>query len=538
VVITDNGRGIPIRHEETTGLPVPLLAWTRAKAGSNFDDEGRTTIGMNGIGSFATNVLSKEFHAETCDGKQLFSLKCSNNMSTVEHSIKKVRRDSYTRVEFEPDFQRFEDCENGFCDEVSLMFKTRVAELSMALPQITFTFNKEKLKPKSFKEWCGTYFQHFEYVETKNVKICVMENLSEDFNFIHFVNGVDAYAGGNILEWTLTSVINSIKDALPKQYRNVKPGDIKNKIGMALFISDMVDAKFDSQTKSQCINSPTEFKSIFADVDFDKLGKAISKNAELSSPIVDYIKFKEEFRERQELKSIGKKISLKKINKFYQPIGAWKYLVLAEGDSAAGGLMSVLGRGHYGYFPLRGKSLNCLDVSMSRIGSNNELGSILSILNLDITGKSCEITFENVLIATDADMDGISIKGLLLTFFYRVSPELLKSGKVKFLKTPLITLYKKGEIYQWFFTMSEYNDWCEKNKGDMDKYKHQYYKGLGTWKDVELKKLFDKYGVDKFIFECILDEGGKDCLINWMGKSNANIRKELQANMNFDVNSI
>jgi DNA topoisomerase-2 len=256
--------------------------------------------------------------------------------------------------------------------------------------------------------------------------------------------------------------------------------------------------------------------------------------------MMDYLKFKEEFRERQELKDISKKISSKKIDKFYPPIGKNKYLVLGEGDSAVNGLMKVLGRSEFGYFPLRGKPLNCLEVPISKIGTNAETSNVINILDLDLTKQSDTMSFDNVLIATDADADGISIRGLLLAFFYRMTPELLKSGKIKFLKTPLVAVYNKKtlECHKWFFTLSEYTKWQGDHETESHKYKHQYYKGLGTWVEKDLKAIFAKDGLDKFIFDCTLDHEGNDSINEWMGKAFADTRKSKLTDMSFDINAI
>ena len=152
-------------------------------------------------------------------------------------------------------------------------------------------------------------------------------------------------------------------------------------------------------------------------------------------------KIKEEFKNRQELKKVtnnsGKKII---VENYLPPIDNKKYLVLGEGTSATNGILKVLGRKDFGYFLLRGKSLNVLDLPLSKIVQNEELMNIMKILNITI-GDSSNMSYDSVLITSDSDFDGILIRSLLLTFFHKFFPELIKKGKIKYLITPMIILF-------------------------------------------------------------------------------------------------
>ena len=173
------------------------------------------------------------------------------------------------------------------------------------------------------------------------------------------------------------------------------------------------------------------------------------------------------------------------------------------------------------------------------MGNNAEISNMINILDLNIAKQSDTMSFENVLIATDADADGVAIKALLMTFFYRISPDLLKNGKIKFLKTPLVAVYNKNnECQKWFFTLSEYTKWQKDNESISHKLRHQYYKGLGTWEEVDLKAIFKKEGIDKFIFDCILDVNGNESINEWMGQTFADTRKTKLDGMSFDINAI
>jgi len=194
--------------------------------------------------------------------------------------------------------------------------------------------------------------------------------------------------------------------------------------------------------------------------------------------------------------------------------------ILANGvvshNSALSGLMPILGRKHFGYFPLRGKSLNVHGTPMSKIVANEELKNIMTILELDVSKNITDMTYENVLISSDADLDGAVIRGLVLTFFYRFTPELIKQGRIKFLNTPIMyTKGKDGLPDNWIYDMKE----SSKLKG------HVYYsKGLGSWKKQDLKHIIEVDGLDNMIKTFEYDENTAKSIDLWMG-DDSDLRK-------------
>ena len=107
ISIIDNGRGLPVKKMADSDQYMPVVAFTASRSGSNFSDDGRTTIGMNGVGAFATNCFSNVFKVDTSDGENRLSLECKDNCGSIDFSVRKNAQ-KYTKVYFEPDFSRFE----------------------------------------------------------------------------------------------------------------------------------------------------------------------------------------------------------------------------------------------------------------------------------------------------------------------------------------------------------------------------------------------------------------------------------------------
>lgn len=224
-----------------------------------------------------------------------------------------------------------------------------------------------------------------------------------------------------------------------------------------------------------------------------------------------------------------------------------------------------MGRDGIGYYELRGVPLNSYEEKALTILSNNEMKTLLDILDIDLSVDqkedspnwynvevddktlivnenddvlignyyydieglkkldSCKvscvdsvnqqkyknqsgirrqlkeksITYDIVAFGTDQDLDGIHIRGLLLGFFYRTAPNLIKEGKIKQLRTPLIILKKGSKIEHFFFTFDDYNEWCKANSQKGLELK--YMKGLGSWKKEELDQLFEEHPLDYFL---------------------------------------
>ena len=323
VQVQDNGRGIPVVKQGD--FYQPYLCWGRAKAGSNFEDDNHIQMGMNGIGSYCTNVWSEKFVGETDDGKNSYKVTFKNNAETFTESISKSKSQG-TTVTFYPDLKRFNITE---IDEnhVNYIYQ-RILCLANIFDKIKFKFNKKLIRVKNFKEFAKLFNENFEIYETDDVKIAIMPNDTDDFKHFTYVNGLKIRDGGIHVDTIIKNVVNIIRDKISKKYKNIKPGDIRNKLMLVSFIKNFPSPKFNSQTKEKLTNSEAEFNK-FSNIDYSFVNKILKNNAFID-PIVEIYKIKEEFENRKALKGVEKVKKIKSDN-FFRGVGGAKNLILTEG---------------------------------------------------------------------------------------------------------------------------------------------------------------------------------------------------------------
>lgn len=535
IIIEDNGRGIPCSN--TTGKTMAEMAWCSLRAGSNFDDDDdSTTLGQNGVGVSLTHIMSLDFIGETCDGKTKISIKSDTNMSNKKITkTKGVKK--FTRVSFIPDYKRFEATE--FNEQHQELLYSDLMVLTQIYPKLEIIFNKKSIKHIPFKEFVNLFDDDCEILETDGLKIAVFPNKKDDFNNYHNINGLNVINGGNPLNWVINSILKPFTEKLNNKYKNLKQSDVKNKFSAIVLFTKMSNPRFNSQTKETCINTYSDFKDSIGEIDFKKFAEnKLYKNKLILESIVEILKIKEEYEKRKALKELKPETKKRVIvDKYWEAFEKKEYLVLAEGNSARNGLAGELGRDIYGYFPLKGKPLNVLEVKPNKIAKSEIIRDILQILKLDITNpKRQEPEYKNILIATDADVDGSAISALLFLLFYKYTPYLFTENKISLFKTPLVVGKKKGKIVEMFFSLKEYNDFKNKNQEYTNQLTMSYYKGLGKWKDGQLKSLIKEFGIEMFIRPIEINTDTIEELLNkWFLKDNSDLRKLEIKDYKFDI---
>ena len=208
---------------------------------------------------------------------------------------------------------------------------------------------------------------------------------------------------------------------------------------------------------------------------------------------------------------------------------------LISQNSATQGLSDGLGRAEFGYFSTRGFQLNAYEVAPQKIAANEELENIIKCLKLHLKEETQpELTYEKIVLANDSDADGSHIKNLYIAFFFKYAPSIIKEKRLCALQLPLICMKdSKGNIIEMFNTFDEYNKWIKENKNT--KLECKYYKGLGSWKEKEIKALITQYGINKFIEPLELDKDSAKLIDDWVGKKNADIRKEYLKQNEFNI---
>ena len=515
ITIRDNGRGIPVVEEESTGEYGPVLAWGRMKAGSNFeDDDGRMTAGMNGVGAALCNIFSTEFRGETSDGAKKLVYTTKNNMDTndVKVSNSPMR---YTQVSFSPDFSRLE-CD-GIDDVVQDVIKQRVLITSMIYPGIKFTLNGKAVKPLTPKKFISLFGEGGDIISGPDDKwfVGVAPNSNDDFRFFSYVNALHMKEGGNHIDNISYNIVNRMRDKLIRKHKGIKPGDIKNKLQLVVFFRDFPKFETNSQTKESLSNSVSFIRDYMGDVDWDKFTARLTRNKAITDPITEVFKIKEEFKKRQELKSLGKSTKKIKSEKYFPAIGTPERLFLCEGTSARVGLMKILGRKGNSYYELKGVPLNAFSATQQKFTANKELSELFKIIN--------NTDHEQIVISTDADLDGIHIRGLLLGFFNRYMPEYLDGGKIGVLDTPVMILKKGSKVHKWAYTIDEANSWTAADLRGRESF---YVKGLGSWSADQLKQVIKSDGLNEMIKIIDHDNDGDEVMDDWLSDDKCDKRKE------------
>lgn len=494
VEISDNGPGIPVK-KSPDGEYLPFLCWGYAMSGSNFDnDETRKHIGMNGVGSYCTNVWSKKFTGISDDGENRYEITFKNNASAYVDTIKKTQNRGVT-VKFYPDLERFGITE--ISDIYSQIILLRLLNLNISFPKIGFTFNGTKIKIKRFEEYVSLFNRPFELFTTPNCKFAIIA--SDDFDQYSFVNGIYTREGGSHVDYIADLVSGFIKDKLAKRYKDLKKSDVRNKIMVVLFLNDFIDAKFNSQTKEKLTNTTSEVKRAIGDIDIRK----ILKNNDIIDPIIDIFKIKEEYKRKQELKSLEKPAKKIKSDKYIAASKKNTYLMICEGESALGSLMPAFGLTDCGYYVLKGKPLNVWSSSQQKFAANAELSTLYTIIKNE--------GYEKIIFATDEDLDGIHIRALLCGFIRKYLPAY--ESKVGILHTPIIAFFKAGKITRWIYSLVDKTE-CKRGETSF------YFKGLGSWEKADLRHIIETDGLAGMI-HMINFADANEPLNEWLGDDSA-----------------
>lgn len=534
VTIEDNGRGLPIEKDPETGIYTPEQIYTNLNAGSNFDDENKAMLaGMNGVGGSLAAIFSKKFLIDTANGRHSYKQSIENHIAIKRNAVVKKSKLNYTKITYylNYDYFKISDEVNNNLDS---LYKKRITDLAFAYPEIDFTYGKEKIQANNLKSFLKQIHEVYECNEVELGRVGLFYS-DTDFQQMSWVNGTHTSRGGTHVDYALSLIIEYVRVFLKKRHKiDVKPIDIRSRLFLILAIR-MKAPSFDNQSKERLI-SPNNFKELVAELINEKFLKAICKNEEIILPIVETYKLKQQVKDNIDLKKLVSSKKKVRIDKYYPAVKEQVYCTLAEGDSASSGLMAALGREFYSYFSLKGKPLNSLEADMSKIKNNDELKNIISILNLNLTSETQNMSHKKILMAMDADLDGAHIKSLLLSFFKRFCPNLIKEGKVCYLRTPLMYAKKKDKIVEFFFIMEDFKKWEAKNPNH--KLKFNYVKGLGTWESEDLKTLFTDFGIDHFIKAFEYDDEAFDNIDNWMSGKTVEFRKNALRHREFNISGI
>ena len=501
VTIENNGPlgGIGIQFNDKENVWNPELVFGHLLTSTNYDDNQKRIVGgRNGYGAKLTNIYSSEFSVVIKDHetKQTYTQKWSNNMSTCEPpKIKKhTGATSSVAVTFTPDWVRFKMSKMD--NSIYKIFQKRVWDANICTtPNCKVKFNGEALPKQSFEAYAKmhTGVDNVHCATTDRWSVCI--GPSEDgMQQVSFVNGICTTKGGTHVDHAASLVATGIIEDMAKKIK-LRPQQVKNTF--AIFVkATLENPTFSSQVKSECTLKVQDFGSRF------EMPKTFVKNA-LKTGISDELTALSKFKEMKELAKTDGGARKSKITGIPKLDDANKAgtaqskkctLIVTEGDSAktlAVAGLSVVGRDHYGVFPLRGKCKNVRDASVAQLTSNQEFNDLKKILGLQ-QGKEykdvSELRYGRLMIMTDADNDGSHIKGLILNMIDYFWPSLLNLGFVVSMVTPIIKATRGNQVKS-FYTDSTFRSWYGNGQPG---WRIKYYKGLGTSTSTEAREYFKK----------------------------------------------
>ena len=531
ISIENNGPlgGIAVKMHEKEDLWNPELTFGHLLTSTNYDDTQKRVVGgRNGYGAKLTNVYSTKFSVKIKDGenKCVYTQEWSGNMKKCEPpKIKKYTgTTSSVCVTFVPDWKRFGM--SGMDESIYKIFEKRVYDANICTSQnCKVKFQGEPLPKCSFNTYAKMYTKSDEMCMFTSDRWSVCIAPSDDgFEHVSFVNGICTTKGGSHVDHVSGILANGIIEDMAKKIK-LRPQQVKN----AFFVfvkATLVNPSFSSQVKSECTLKPQDFGSKF------EPPKSFIKNI-LKTSVQNELLALSKFREMKELKKTDgtrkSKITgipkLDDANKAGTQQSGKCTLIVTEGDSAktlaiAG--LSVVGRDHYGVFPLRGKCKNVRDASVKQLTENKEFNDLKKILGLQqgkVYTSLSELRYGRLMIMTDADNDGSHIKGLILNMIHYFWPSLLKLNFVVSMVTPIIKATKGSETKS-FYTDSTFRHWYGNGKQG---WKIKYYKGLGTSTSAEARDYFKK--IKDLTVQFNTDETMDDSINLAFDKTKSDLRK-------------
>jgi topoisomerase-4 subunit B len=538
VEVRDFGRGIPL------GKLFDCAA--QINTGAKYDSEAfKKTVGLNGVGIKAVNALSNFFEIQSWRDGVTKALEFSQGKLTVD--MKNPRRDEAingTRLAFELDrtiFPAKAKFRDAFVEKMCRYY-------SYLNPALTTIFNGKKFRAKDGlldllrEEMENEALYPPIHLIGKDIEIAFTHSVESGEEYYTFVNGQNTSQGGTHLAAFREQLVQVIRGFYKKQY---EPADIRAGIEAAVSVR-IVEPVFESQTKTKLGSSTIApdgeslrtFIGNFLKINLDNY---LHKNPQVADTIQKRIQSAE--RERKDLKGIQKiarersrqaKVHNKKLRDCRVHLDTKhkrrdeSTLFLTEGDSASGSITKSRDVETQAVFSLRGKPLNTFGLARKIVYENEEFALLQAALNIEDGVEA--LRYNKVVIATDADVDGMHIRLLLLTFFLQFFPELIRDGHLFILQTPLFRVRNKKE------TIYCYED-DERQKALAKLGKNAEitrFKGLGEISPDEFKFMI---GADMRLDPVEYEEGKgvKELLAFYMGKNTPDRQDFIIENLREDV---
>ncbi|GAA3589264.1 DNA topoisomerase IV subunit B [Flavivirga amylovorans] len=542
VTVRDYGRGIPL------GKVVDVVS--KMNTGGKYDSKAfKKSVGLNGVGTKAVNALSSFFRVESTRDNKSASAEFEKGNLTNKELLDTTTRRKGTKVSFIPDDLIFKNYK--YRNEYIVKMLKNYVYLN---PGLTIVFNGEKYYSENgLKDLLSENINDSDraypiiHLRGDDIEIALTHSKTQYSEEYHsFVNGQNTTQGGTHLTAFREALVKTIREFYGKNY---DASDVRKSVVSAIAIKVM-EPVFESQTKTKLGSTdmggdlPT-VRTYINDFVKTKLDNFLHKNQDTAEAIQRKILQAE--RERKELSGIrklakdrAKKASLhnKKLRDCRVHFGDAKNarnlettLFITEGDSASGSITKSRDVNTQAVFSLKGKPLNCYGLSKKIVYENEEFNLLQAALNIEESLE--DLRYNNVVIATDADVDGMHIRLLLITFFLQFFPEVIKEGHLYILQTPLFRVRNKKETI-YCYSEEERINAIEKLK---PKPEITRFKGLGEISPDEFKHFI---GDDIRLDPIMLDENMsvEELLSFYMGKNTPTRQEFIIDNLKVELDLI
>ncbi len=466
VTVRDYGRGIPL------GKVVDVVS--KINTGAKYDSKAfQKSVGLNGVGTKAVNALSNYFKVTAVrEGKEK-TAEFERGQLTKEHKEAATKEANGTMVTFVPDDTIFKNFK--FHPE---FLENQIWNYCFLNAGLKFNFNGKSyvsknglldlLQKKTNEDEIRYPIIH---LKGNDIEIALTHNNDYGEDLYSFVNGQHTTQGGTHQQAFREAYVKTIRDFFKKDY---DASDIRTGIVAAISVR-VVEPVFESQTKTKLgstnvdVNGPS-MRQFMVDFLSKELDNYLHKNASVAEALKKRIEQSE--RERKDMAGIKKLANerAKKANLHNKKLRDCRYhlnddapvknreeviarqqettIFITEGDSASGSITKSRNVETQAVFSLRGKPLNSYGLTKKVVYENEEFNLLQHALNIEEGMEG--LRFNNIVIATDADVDGMHIRLLLMTFFLQFFPDLVKHGKVYVLETPLFRVRNKQETIYCF----------------------------------------------------------------------------------------